>query len=53
VKFVRRMPKTVHWISYTYSVEHNIGLFYLRLTCMIQVSALSQAIIGHVNTKII
>jgi hypothetical protein len=28
-------------INHTYSVEHSIGLFKLRPTCMLQVSALS------------
>jgi hypothetical protein len=39
-------------INYTYSVEHDTT--YLKLsyafTCMLHVSALSQAIIRHVNT---
>jgi hypothetical protein len=34
-----------------YTVEHHADLFYLRLTCMLQVSAFSQAIISHVITK--
>ena len=30
-------------INHIYSVEHSVSLFQLRLTCMLQVSALSQA----------
>jgi len=38
---------------YRYSVEHNIGVYKLLLTCVLHVPAIFPAIVRHVDAKII